>query len=105
MSECRARAARPETAALRPPDVVMRLARMGAAHQTRLSFLQPHAAPRGSGTAGVFTRPRFDIDARGVGVAIYCVDIRERGPTASSPSAMTCRRSGAPTALSPRPGM
>ena len=30
----------PEAVALRPPDVVMRLQRMGAAHQTRLSFLR-----------------------------------------------------------------
>jgi hypothetical protein len=64
----------PGKAALRPPDVVMRLARMGAAHQTRLSFLR--AMLRCAARDGWrFTRPRFDIDARGVGVAIYCVAI------------------------------
>jgi hypothetical protein len=64
----------PEGLALRSPDVVMRLARMGAAHQTRLSFLR--AMLRCAARDGWrFTRPRFDIDARGVGVAVYCVGI------------------------------
>ena len=55
----------------------MRLARMGAAHQTRLSFLR--AMLRCAAREGWrFTRPRFDIDARGVGVAIYCVAIGAR---------------------------
>jgi hypothetical protein len=64
-------------AELRAPDVVMRLARMGAAHQTRLSFLR--AMLRCAARDGWrFTRPRFDIDARGVGVAIYCVAIDTR---------------------------
>lgn len=67
----------PEAVALRPPDVVMRLARMGAAHQTRLSFLRDmlrHAVRE----RWQFTRPRFDIDARGVGVAVYRVGVGER---------------------------
>jgi hypothetical protein len=64
-------------AELRPPDVVMRLARMGAAHQTRLSFLRSmlRCAARDSWR---FTRARFDIDARGVGLAVYCVSIGSR---------------------------
>ena len=63
--------------ALRAPDVVMRLARMGAAHQTRLSFLR--AMLRCAARDGWrFTRPRFDIDVRGVGVAVYCVAIGAR---------------------------
>ena len=62
---------------MRAPDVVMRLARMGAAHQTRLSFLR--AMLRCAARDGWrFSRPRFDIDARGVGVAIYCVAIGAR---------------------------
>jgi hypothetical protein len=62
---------------LRAPDVVMRLARMGAAHQTRLSFLR--AMLRCAARDGWrFTRARFNIDARGVGVAIYCVAIGAR---------------------------
>ena len=81
----------------------MRLARMGAAHQTRLSFLRAMLR-RAAREGWRFARPRFDIDARGVGVAVYCVRDRRSAPTASSPSAMTCRRSGAPTASSPRPG-
>lgn len=62
---------------LRSPDVVMRLARMGAAHQTRLSFLRAMLR-RAVREGWRFTRPRFDIDARGVGVAVYCVGIAGR---------------------------
>ncbi len=62
----------PRTVALRPPDVVMRLARMGAAHQTRLSFLRSMLR-RAAREGWRFARPRFDIDARGVGVAVYAV--------------------------------
>ena len=94
----------PGHAELRPPDVVMRLARMGAAHQTRLSFLRSHAPARGA--------RRLALHASAV--RHRCAGCRRRhllrrrsgrGPTASSPSATTCRRSGAPTASSPRPGM
>ncbi len=58
---------------LRPPDVVMRLARMGSAHQTRLSFLRT-LLRRAVHEHWTFSRPRFDIDARGVGTAVYQVD-------------------------------
>ena len=55
---------------LRPPDQVMRLARLGSFHQTRLSFLR--ALLRTIDRAGWrFERPRFDVDGRGVGVAVY----------------------------------
>jgi hypothetical protein len=67
----------PEAVALRFPDVVMRLARMGAAHQTRLSFLRA-LLRRAVGEQWQFTRPRFDIDARGIGVAVYRVGIGNR---------------------------
>lgn len=63
--------------ALRPPDVVMRLARMGSAHQTRLSFLRA-LLRRVIAENWRVMRPRFDIDARGVGVALYVVDIDGR---------------------------
>jgi hypothetical protein len=69
----------PQTAAnaapLRAPDEVMRLARLGAFHQTRLSFLRALLRTLGDG-AWTFDQPVFEIDARGVGVAVYAA----RGP-------------------------
>lgn len=65
---------------LRSPDVVMRLARMGSAHQTRLSSLRA-LLRRAVRDGWRFMRPRFDIDARGVGTAVYQVDV---GPRAYS---------------------
>lgn len=60
----------------RPPSQVMRLARMGCAHPTRLSFL--HAVLRRMVTEGWhFDRPIWEIDAKGVGRAVY----RAIGPT------------------------
>ena len=54
----------------RSPDEVMRLARMGSAHPTRLSFLR--AMLRRMQTEGWrFDRPVWDIDAQGVGRAVY----------------------------------
>ncbi len=54
----------------RPPAQVMRLARMGCAHPTRLSFLR--AVLRRMITEGWhFDRPVWDIDAKGVGRAVY----------------------------------
>jgi hypothetical protein len=67
----------PETAtlALRPPSQAMRLARMGAAHQTRLSFLR--ALLRQLRREGwCFARPVWQIDAEGYGTAVYAA----RGP-------------------------
>lgn len=61
---------------LRDPDVVMRLSRMGSAHPMRLSFL--HVLLRRIAAEGWrFDRPLWQIDARGVGRAVY----RARGPS------------------------
>ncbi|MBV9137094.1 MAG: hypothetical protein JO357_08550, partial [Hyphomicrobiales bacterium] len=58
---------------LRPPDVVMRLDRLGSAHQTRLSFLR--AMLRRMRVEGWrVARPVFEIDERGVGTAVYSVE-------------------------------
>jgi hypothetical protein len=62
---------------LRPPDLVMRLERLGSAHQTRLSFLRA-LLRRFRIERWQVTRERFDIDERGVGVAVYAVKIGER---------------------------
>jgi len=59
----------------RPPATVMRLARMGAAHPTRLSFLRI-LLRRVQAEGWRFDRPVWDIDAQGVGRAVY----RARGP-------------------------
>jgi len=63
--------------ALRPPEQVMRLARLGAFHQTRLSFLRAMLrwAKRESWK---FARPIWRFDARGVGVAVYTVETPRR---------------------------
>ncbi len=58
--------------ALRPPDQVMRLARLGAAHQTRLSFMR--VLLRGLRRGGwQVARPLWEVDASGVGRAVYRV--------------------------------
>lgn len=67
--------------ALRPPSVVMRLARLGSFHQTRLSFLRV-LLRRAITENWRFDRLRFDIDARGVGTAVYAVHMGN-GRTAS----------------------
>jgi len=63
------------TVPLRSPQTVMRLARMGAFHQTRLSFMRSllRRLKRDNWT---FARTRWDVDAKGNGVAIY----EARGP-------------------------
>ncbi|WP_289033003.1 hypothetical protein [uncultured Roseibium sp.] len=62
----------PEAAGYRrTPDTVMRLARLGVSHPTRLSFLRI-LLRRMQQEAWEFTRPVFDLDARGVGRAVYC---------------------------------
>ena len=65
-------------APLRPPQTVMRLARMGAFHQSRLSFMRV-LLRRLKSEGWVIDRPVFDINDRGVGVATY----RARGPQAT----------------------
>ena len=62
-------------ALMRPADQVMRLARMGASHQTRLSFMR--AILRRVKTEGwQVERTVWDVDDKGVGVGVYEV----RGP-------------------------
>ncbi len=65
-------------AALRPPETVMRLARMGSAHPTRLSFLRVMLR-RMANEGWHFDRPVWEVDARGVGRAVY----RAIGPVRS----------------------
>jgi hypothetical protein len=65
-------------APLRNPQTVMRLARMGAFHQSRLSFMRV-LLRRLKSEGWIIDRPVFDIDDRGVGVATY----RARGPQAT----------------------
>ncbi|WP_207100136.1 hypothetical protein [Paracoccus shandongensis] len=63
---------------LRPPAQVMRLARLGCAHPTRLSFLRV-LLRRVRREGWTFDRPLWQVDARGVGRAVY----RARGPQRS----------------------
>ncbi len=59
--------------AARSPETVMRLARMGAAHPTRLSFLRT-LLRRAKAEKWQFTRPNWNIGADGFGHAVYRVD-------------------------------
>ena len=61
----------------RSPDTVMRLARMGAAHPTRLSFLR-QMLRRMQNENWRFERPVWEFDARGQGRAVYCAIGPER---------------------------
>ena len=58
---------------LRPPAEVMRLARMGTMHQTRLSFMRT-LTRRMAREGWRITRQRFDIAADETGEAVYTVD-------------------------------
>ena len=60
----------PATFALRPASDVMRLARMGSAHQTRLSFMRGLLRSLRREGWG-FDRPIWNIDDAGVGHAVY----------------------------------
>lgn len=73
------RAASPPVIAMaqRSPDDVVRLARMGAFHQTRLSFLR-QLLRRIDRERWTFKRQRFEIDARGVGLAVTTIETRGR---------------------------
>ncbi len=55
---------------LRSPATVMRLARLGSFHQCRLSFMRT-LLRRMKREGWRFERPVFDIDDKGVGVAVY----------------------------------
>lgn len=63
-------AAAPATVALRPPETVMRLARLGSMHQSRLSFMRV-LTRRMAREGWTFARPVFQIDGAGVGHAVY----------------------------------
>ena len=55
---------------LRPPETVMRLERLGASHQTRLSFMRV-LLRKLRREAWQFDRPVWKVDAAGVGHAVY----------------------------------
>ncbi|NSY39876.1 hypothetical protein [Leisingera sp. ANG59] len=58
------------TISRRDPAQVMRLSRLGSLHQCRLSFMRV-LTRRMARENWSFARPKFDIDAKGVGVAVY----------------------------------
>ncbi|MBV9221007.1 MAG: hypothetical protein JOY94_16430 [Methylobacteriaceae bacterium] len=62
----------PPSVALRAPETVMRLARMGSFHPTRLSFLRV-LLRRLRRDNWQFDRPVWRVDRRGEGVAVYRV--------------------------------
>ena len=64
----------PPALPLRPAAKVMRLARMGAAFPTRLSFL-PTLLRRLHGEGATVTRPVWQINDDGYGHAVYSVDL------------------------------
>lgn len=60
----------PASVPLRAPDTVMRLARLGSFHQTRLSFMRV-LLRRLARERWTFARTAWNVDARGVGHAVY----------------------------------
>ncbi len=64
----------------RSPDQVMRLARMGAAHQCRLSFMRALVRELKRDNWRCH-RSQWQIDASGVGHALYCVQGPQRAYT------------------------
>lgn len=62
---------------LRPPDTVMRLARMGSFHHSRLSFMRA-LLRRIVRECWGFECRLWEIDAQGVGRAVYCVHTPQR---------------------------
>ena len=54
----------------RPANVVMRLKRLGSLHQCRLSFMRV-LMRRMAAENWTFSRGEFNIDANGVGHAVY----------------------------------
>ena len=67
----------PGAAALRAPETVMRLDRLGSFHPCRLSFMRT-LLRRCRRDGWTFARPLFEIDAKGVGVAVYTAHGPER---------------------------
>jgi len=64
----------PAELALRPPGTVMRLARMGSAFPTRISFMRSLIRRLHAEGAAV-ARTRWEIDAAGYGHAVYSLDL------------------------------
>ena len=64
-------------AKMRPPAEVMRLARMGASFQTRISFMR-RLIRRMHRERWRIERTRFDLDDEGYGTALYVVTTPER---------------------------
>jgi len=67
----------PTTVPPRDPNLVMRLSRLGSFHQSRLSFMRI-LLRRLKAESWTFSRPHFQIDARGVGHAVYTAQGPER---------------------------
>ena len=65
----------PPKVELRPANMVMRLNRMGAFHQSRLSFMRV-LLRKLKAENWSFDKPIWRLNKKGVGVATYCV----RGP-------------------------
>ena len=63
-------AAELDSLTLRPPEQVMRLSRLGALHQSRLSFMR-QLTRRMSGPDWSFTCAEWSVDHTGVGHAVY----------------------------------
>ncbi|MGI3185432.1 hypothetical protein [Nioella aestuarii] len=59
-----------DTLPLRPPSQVMRLARLGSFHQCRLSFMR-QLTRRMAREGWRFARSTFEVNAQGVGHAVY----------------------------------
>ena len=59
-----------EMVALRPPEQVMRLARIGSFHQSRLSFMRALLRDM-KANKWTFSRPIWRIGPDGVGTAVY----------------------------------
>lgn len=67
----------PQTVPMRDPQDVMRLARMGSMHQSRLSFMRV-LLRRMKREGWQFFRPEWAVDARGVGHAVYTTKSPDR---------------------------
>lgn len=80
----------PEAAGFRrSPDQVMRLARLGSSHPTRLSFLR-QLLRRMKDENWRFDRPVWEIDAKGVGRAVYRAPSARCAPIPLWPLHMIC---------------
>lgn len=76
MTEGQAWTPAPPELALRPPETVMRLERIGSFHPTRLSFMRS-LLRRIAREGCTLERERLDLDDKGVGTAVYAVTLPE----------------------------